>query len=170
MLALTLLVISRLSNTKIQSPLLANVTLLMWCVSLISINQYLFSEINFAHLNISLNVVLSAFFMVSIFLLNRASPLLVLATTHEKSVEDKLYYYAHDLITQLPNQQQALELFEHHLRLKATGDFIVLVCKPINFNDINTIIGHKNADLLLLQLAYCLQQKANLLPHLIKNN
>jgi len=35
----------------------------------------------------------------------------------------------------------------------------VVALKPINFQAVNTVLGHHNSDILLLQLAYCLQQK-----------
>jgi GGDEF domain-containing protein len=72
---------------------------------------------------------------------------------------DDLFSYTHDSITSLPTAQQALNKFSHAM-MSVTGQrFAAIVFKPINFQQVNKLLGSRNSDLLLLQLAYCLQQQ-----------
>ena len=74
------------------------------------------------------------------------------------SSED-LFSYTHDPATNLPSYQQALKQCEQVLKQAGNKRFAAIVFKPINFQQVNAVLGHHNSDLLLLQLAYCLQQK-----------
>jgi len=74
------------------------------------------------------------------------------------SVEE-LFSYTHDPATNLPTAQQASKAFESAIKSGAGQRYAAIVFKPINFQQVNSLIGYHNSDLLLLQLAYCLQQK-----------
>ncbi|MBL0711743.1 MAG: EAL domain-containing protein [Colwellia sp.] len=72
--------------------------------------------------------------------------------------QDELFNYTHDLTTNLPTAQHALKQFEQALKNKKHRSMAAIVFKPINFQQVNTVLGHHNSDILLLQLAYCLQK------------
>lgn len=72
--------------------------------------------------------------------------------------KDELFNYTHDLATNLPTAQHALKQFEHLLKNAKHNRMAVIVFKPINFKQVNTVLGRHNSDILLLQLAYCLQK------------
>ncbi len=67
--------------------------------------------------------------------------------------------YSYDPATNLPTAQQALKTFEHALKSSKDKRLAAITFKPINFQHANSLLGHHNSDLLLLQLAYCLQKK-----------
>jgi EAL domain-containing protein (putative c-di-GMP-specific phosphodiesterase class I)/GGDEF domain-containing protein len=67
--------------------------------------------------------------------------------------------YPLDPATNLPSYQQALEQLALMVKENPKSKFAVVAFKPINFQAVNTVLGHHNSDILLLQLAYCLQQK-----------
>jgi len=78
----------------------------------------------------------------------------------EQSISaDELFSYTHDPATNLPTAQQALKVFEQALKSSQGKRLAAITFKPINFQHVNSLLGHHNSDLLLLQLAYCLQQK-----------
>ncbi|WP_343814470.1 GGDEF domain-containing phosphodiesterase [Colwellia asteriadis] len=62
-----------------------------------------------------------------------------------------------DTVTNLPTAQSALQVFEQAITQNKNKPLAAIVLKPINFEQANTLLGHHNSDLLLLQLAYCLQ-------------
>lgn len=68
--------------------------------------------------------------------------------------------YSLDPATNLPSFQQALEQLEDTVKQQTKKRFAAIVFKPINFQAVNSVLGHHNSDILLLQLAYCLQKKA----------
>lgn len=73
--------------------------------------------------------------------------------------QDELFTFTHDPATNLPNYQQALKCFTQRIRDNKRHKLAAIVFKPINFQQVNSVLGHHNSDLLLLQLAYCLQKK-----------
>jgi predicted signal transduction protein with EAL and GGDEF domain len=73
--------------------------------------------------------------------------------------DKKLPSYSLDPATNLPSYQQALEKLNTIIKQKPKSRFVTIVFKPINFQAVNTVLGHHNSDILLLQLAYCLQKK-----------
>ena len=73
--------------------------------------------------------------------------------------EEDLFTYTHDPATNLPTAQQASKYFDLALKAQKDKSFAAVVFKPINFQQVNTLLGHHNSDILLLQLAYCLQKK-----------
>jgi len=77
----------------------------------------------------------------------------------QKISADELFSYTHDPATNLPTAQQALRTFEQVLKSSKSKRLAAITFKPINFQHVNALLGHHNSDLLLLQLAYCLQQK-----------
>ncbi|WP_281559396.1 GGDEF domain-containing phosphodiesterase [Thalassomonas sp. RHCl1] len=76
-----------------------------------------------------------------------------------KISSEELFSYTHDPATNLPSYQQALKQFERVLKQGGNQRFAAIVFKPVNFQQVNSVLGHHNSDLLLLQLAYCIQQK-----------
>lgn len=71
---------------------------------------------------------------------------------------DELKSLSRDVVTNLPSQAQALKKFIKQTNKQTSFNYAVITFKPVNFNKVNQTLGHKNSDLLLLQLAYCLQQ------------
>lgn len=65
---------------------------------------------------------------------------------------------SYDPVTNLPIYHQALVSLERALLTNKTSRYAAIVFKPTNFQQVNSILGHKNSDMLLLQLAYCLQK------------
>ncbi len=63
-----------------------------------------------------------------------------------------------DAATNLPSQQQAMTKISHVLKNNPTKKYAVITFKPINFQQVNKVLGHHNSDILLLQLAYSLQK------------
>lgn len=78
----------------------------------------------------------------------------------EQISQEELFAFTHDPATNLPNYQQALKLFEYKEKSVGRKKLAAVVLKPINFQQVNSVLGHHNSDILLLQLAYCLQKKA----------
>ena len=72
---------------------------------------------------------------------------------------DEVLSYTHDPATNLPTASQALTAFEVALKSSTDKRLAAITFKPINFHHVNSLLGHHNSDLLLLQLAYCLQKK-----------
>ncbi|HBY85818.1 MAG TPA: phosphodiesterase, partial [Colwellia sp.] len=72
---------------------------------------------------------------------------------------DELFSYTHDPTTNLPTAQQAQRAFEAAIKADTGQRYAAVVFKPINFQQVNSLLGYHNSDLLLLQLAYCLQQR-----------
>lgn len=76
----------------------------------------------------------------------------------QDSSENKQHNYPRDVATNLPIAQHALKQFEHALKSKKNSRLAAIVFKPINFQQVNTILGRHNSDILLLQLALCLKK------------
>jgi EAL domain-containing protein (putative c-di-GMP-specific phosphodiesterase class I)/GGDEF domain-containing protein len=79
-------------------------------------------------------------------------------TVEHKLTKEELFNYTHDLATNLPTAQHALKQFERALITKQKASMAAVVFKPINFQQVNTVLGHHNSDILLLQLAFCLKK------------
>ncbi len=78
----------------------------------------------------------------------------------ESFVSDEQFFsYTQDPATSLPTAQQALTIFESIIKSKIGQRHAAVVFKPVNFSQANSLLGYHNSDLLLLQLAYCLQRK-----------
>ncbi len=89
------------------------------------------------------------------YLVNR----LTAKTSEPKALAVKSSFIeSYDPVTNLPSYQYALSLFEHSLKLNASARYAVIVFKATNFQQVNSVLGHHNSDILLLQLAYSLQQ------------
>jgi len=65
-----------------------------------------------------------------------------------------------DQVTNLPTHQQGLNQLSMAIKTSPKARFITVVFKPINFHEVNKVLGHQNSDILLLQLAYNLQKCA----------
>lgn len=72
---------------------------------------------------------------------------------------EQLFSYGHDPATNLPTYQQAVMRYEQVLKQAQGKRYAIIVIKPKNFNHVNQVLGHQNSDILLLQLAYCLQRE-----------
>ena len=83
---------------------------------------------------------------------------------------DELKNLSRDTVTNLPSQSQALKCFNQCINNQANYQFGVVVFKPINFVQVNQVLGHHNSDLLLLQLAYAIQQKVEKNLNLVNFN
>jgi len=75
-----------------------------------------------------------------------------------------------DSATNLPSQQQAFQKINKALKSYPNNKYATIVFKPINFQQVNKTLGHKNSDILLLQLAYCLQKSVESNNNLINFN
>ncbi|MEM5556172.1 GGDEF domain-containing phosphodiesterase [Pseudocolwellia sp. AS88] len=75
-----------------------------------------------------------------------------------------------DSATNLPSQKQAFRHINKALKSHSKDKFTIIVFKPINFQQVNKILGYKNSDILLLQLAYCLQKSVENNPNLVNFN
>ncbi len=72
-----------------------------------------------------------------------------------------------DPITNLPNYQQALSQLKPIVNHEIKRSFAAIVFKPLNFEQVNKVLGHQNSDILLLQLAYNLQKNVSENPLLV---
>ena len=61
-------------------------------------------------------------------------------------------------ITNLPSYQQSLFCLKRAVSKKTERNFVAIVFKPLNFYQVNKVLGHQNSDILLLQLAFNLQK------------
>ncbi|XPF92701.1 EAL domain-containing protein [Colwellia sp. RE-S-Sl-9] len=75
-----------------------------------------------------------------------------------------------DVSTNLPSQQEAVQVINKLLKNQKNTNLAIIVFKPINFKQVNKILGHHNSDILLLQLAYCLQKSVENNDRLINFN
>ncbi len=111
----------------------------------------------------------------AIFLVTATFISLTLAQKRSKSsvqskaniTDEEFFSYTHDSATNLPTAQQALNFFESAIKSGTNQRYAAVVLKPINFQQVNRLLGHRNSDLLLLQLAYCLQRKVENNSHLL---
>ena len=72
------------------------------------------------------------------------------------SLED-VYTYTHDHATNLPSHQYALNKLE--LEIKSTNrKYAAVVFRPLNFQQVNQVLGHHNSDILLLQFVFTISQ------------
>ena len=85
----------------------------------------------------------------------------------QKKPSEELFYYPQDLATNLPIAQHALKKFDQALKATKSSQLAAVVFKPVNFQQVNTILGHHNSDILLLQLAFCLKKNADENPNLL---
>jgi len=72
--------------------------------------------------------------------------------------QEEIFSYTHDLTTNLPTAQYALKQFDQALKATKNIRMAAIVFKPINFQQVNKVLGHHNSDILLLQLAFCLKK------------
>lgn len=80
---------------------------------------------------------------------------------------EELFSYTHDLVTNLPTAQHALKKFNQVLKISPSNKYAAIVFKPINFQQVNKVLGHHNSDILLLQLAFCLKKNVEQNPSLL---
>lgn len=79
---------------------------------------------------------------------------------HNKTVLEKVSIPL-DPITNLPTYQQSLFSFKQVIKNNPESSFVAIVFKPLNFYQVNKVLGHQNSDILLLQLAYNLQKSVS---------
>lgn len=63
-----------------------------------------------------------------------------------------------DPTTNLPTYQQVLHRLNELDTVNDSKQFAAIAFKPLNFNQVNKVLGHQNSDILLLQLAYNIQK------------
>ncbi|NQZ23705.1 MAG: EAL domain-containing protein [Colwellia sp.] len=146
------------SSKKVQDPSSVRLAI-QWLIHLI------FVVILFAWLN----AYISAAWLVSAIVVSYLAALingcwyLVQAVRLELSdkvaIKESPTLYPLDPATNLPSYPQAIEKLAAVVKENPQSKFAVVAFKPINFQAVNTVLGHHNSDILLLQLAYCLQQK-----------
>jgi len=90
-----------------------------------------------------------------------------LSSSTLKVSQEELFSYTHDLATNLPTAQHALKQFEQALQSSKEPKLAAIVFKPVNFQQVNTVLGHHNSDILLLQLAFCLKKSVEDNPDLL---
>ncbi|PKI12998.1 EAL domain-containing protein [Colwellia sp. 12G3] len=95
----------------------------------------------------------------ALLLIQKSFDVTSLKTDKEIISVEELFSYTHDPTTNLPTAQQAQRTFEAAIKSHTGQRYAAVVFKPVNFQQVNSLLGHHNSDLLLLQLAYCLQQK-----------
>ena len=141
------------------------VTLFLLPFSVFAVQDNIFSPplIKTFFLGVSLPVVVFLFWQ----LLKRFSKKDTSANKLHTLTTDELYNYTHDLTTNLPTAQHALKIFEKALKADNNKKMAAIVFKPINFRQVNSVLGHHNSDILLLQLAYCLKKKVTENHHLL---
>jgi EAL domain-containing protein (putative c-di-GMP-specific phosphodiesterase class I)/GGDEF domain-containing protein len=81
--------------------------------------------------------------------------------------QEEVFNYTHDMVTNLPTAQHALKQFEQALKAAPNAKLAAIVFKPVNFQQVNAVLGHHNSDILLLQLAFCLKKNAEKNPNLL---
>lgn len=114
---------------------------------------------------IGLSLPIIAFFcwkLVNRFFGRNKEPLSV-----QKVSQAELFSYTHDPVTNLPIAQHALKQFAHALKETKSAQLAAIVFKPVNFQQVNEILGHHNSDILLLQLAFCLKKNVEKNPDLL---
>ncbi|MEW6990392.1 EAL domain-containing protein [Colwelliaceae bacterium 6441] len=63
-----------------------------------------------------------------------------------------------DPVSNLPTYQHSLSVFKQAIQQASSNNFVAIVFKPLNFYQVNKVLGHQNSDILLLQLAFNLQR------------
>lgn len=81
--------------------------------------------------------------------------------------QEQLFFFTHDPATNLPSYQQAIVRFEQQLKGDSQSAYAIVVIKPKNFAHVNQVLGHQNSDIMLLQLAYCLNREVSGLSYLL---
>lgn len=81
--------------------------------------------------------------------------------------QEQLFFFTHDPATNLPSYQQAIVRFEQQLKGDSQSAYAIVVIKPKNFAYVNQVLGHQNSDIMLLQLAYCLNREVSNLSYLL---
>lgn len=135
--------------------------LLTICVSVFSLSllfaQLYKNELPLSYAALCIYVISILAFVILCWLLTKK---LFVSThpVHDSSPisSDDLYSFTHDPATNLPTAQQAVKVFDQ--ALKTPKRLAAITFKPVNFQHVNSLLGHHNSDLLLLQLAYCLQK------------
>lgn len=59
-----------------------------------------------------------------------------------------------DPITDLPTTKHVIDCFQQCIVNEGNKKYAAVVFKPVNFPQVNSVLGHHNSDLLLLQFAY----------------
>jgi len=126
-------------------------------LALYIVSGYFWLNANLANSLFSLVILLT--FVV--FLWGKLAESFVWRRQHEdttKEPESLISSHFLDPITNLPNYQHAirkLKLLNHQVM---KDQYVAIVFKPVNFKEVNRVLGHQTSDILLLQLAYSLQK------------
>lgn len=105
-------------------------------------------------LGISLPIIL----LICWLLIRRCTQKVLPLSAEYSLTQEDIFNYTHDLATNLPTAQHALMQFKQALISAKKPNMAAVVFKPINFQQVNTVLGHHNSDILLLQLAFCLKK------------
>ena len=159
-----------IDKTKSNHTKTINYLLLLFFYSLLSTSVFATQEVGFSSVSINaflvgLSLPIIAFYCWKL-LSKLTKPHAVISSVNGISKEE-LFSYTHDVTTNLPTAQHALKQFDQALKATQNAQLAAIVFKPINFQQVNAVLGHHNSDILLLQLAFCLKKKveenANLL-------
>lgn len=141
--------------------------LLLGCLSFSAsaAQDSIFSPISVTPFLLGLSLPILAFFgwkLILKLIVRDIESLSVQATPSQVSLN-----YPHDVATNLPIAQQALKQFDQALKATKNSQLAAIVFKPVNFQQVNTILGRHNSDILLLQLALCLKNSIEKNPNLL---
>lgn len=64
-----------------------------------------------------------------------------------------------DAVTNLPVMKRGIDVLDNLIQQHSAQYYIAIAFKPINFEQVNNVLGHQNSDILLLQLAYKIQKQ-----------
>lgn len=124
------------------------VSVFLWLTEVINSQQFLLHSVG--------SYVL--FLLVSyITLFNTNKEMKKIADDKTLATPSQIFENVPDTATNLPSQQRAQQQINHVIKDSANHELAIIVFKPINFQQVNKILGHQNSDILLLQLAYSLQ-------------
>jgi len=111
----------------------------------------------------------AVFLLASCWLIIKASNSTDL-TKDINSTENKRDTNLSDSAINLPSQKQAFQFINNVIEHEPKTQLAVVVFKPINFQQMNKVLGYKNSDILLLQLTYSLQKSIESNEQLINFN
>jgi len=157
--------IANISNICVKARYYLLILLCSFSFSASSAQELMFSPVNVSAFLFGLSLPIIAFFCWK--LIRRFSGRNTELLAVQEVSSEELIAYPHDLATNLPIAQHALKQFDQALKATKGSQLAAIVFKPVNFQQVNTILGHHNSDILLLQLAFCLQKNAEKNPNLL---
>lgn len=154
---------------KIQHRVMLNLLLLVFyslcSFSTVAAQEAVFSPVSIKAFLFGLSLPVIGFFCWK--LLRKFTGRNTVASPVNRVSQEELFSYTHDLVTNLPTAQHALKQFDQALKAEQNPHLAAIVFKPVNFQQVNTVLGHHNSDILLLQLAFCLKKNVEKNPSLL---